>query len=75
MTPITVPVIASFSTDGQIKPIYIRINGVSLKVTKCTAHMTHINPTFQCIVDDFGIAKPVKISYHPSTYSWIVIDC
>lgn len=75
MIPITVPVIASFSTDGQIRPLYIRINGVSLHVMQCTAYMTYTNPTFDCVVDDSGIAKPVKISYHPSTKTWIVVNC
>lgn len=75
MIPITIPVIASFSTNGTIQPLYIRINGTSLKVVQCTAHLNNINPTFDCIVDDSGIAKPVKISYHPSTRTWLVINC
>jgi len=75
MISTTVPVIASFTMDGKIKPLYIRINGVPLHVMQCTAHMSYINPTFDCVVDDFGIAKPIKISYHPSTHTWLVINC
>lgn len=72
--PSTVPVIASFSTNGTIRPLYVRINGVSLKIIQCTSHMNHIHPTFDCIVDDYGIAKNIKISYNPSTHSWLVIN-
>lgn len=75
MTPITVPVIATFSTLGDIKPLYVRINGVSLKVLQCTSHMDHINPTFDCVVDDNGIAKNVCLSFNKTTYHWIVINC
>lgn len=75
MIPFTVPVIASFSTDGQIKPLYIRINGVSLHVMQCAAHMNYMHPTFECVVDDSGIARPVKISYHHTTRTWLVLNC
>ena len=74
MIPSTVPVIASFSTNGEIRPLYVRINGVSLKVMQCTSHMNYGHPTFDCVVDDFGIAKNIKICYHPTSYSWMVID-
>ena len=74
MIPSTIPVIASFSTDGQIKPLYLRINGESLKVMQCTAHMNYVQPTFDCVVDDYGIAKPVKVSYLHATHTWRVID-
>ena len=75
MIPSTVPVIASFSTDGKIQPLYVRINGVSLKVMQCVSHMEYTVPTFDCIVDDCGIAKPVKLSYHSTTNKWLVINC
>lgn len=26
------------------------------------------------VVDDFGIAKNVRLSYNPSNHSWLVID-
>lgn len=73
--PSTVPVIASFSTDGKIRPLYVRINGVSLKVMQCTPHLNYIHPTFDCVVDDFGIAKNVKLSYSVTTHSWLVVNC
>lgn len=75
MIPSTVPVIASFSTDGKIQPLYVRINGAALKVIQCTAHLEYVHPTFNCVVDDYGIAKKIKLSYNHTTHTWLVIDC
>lgn len=73
--PTTVPVIANFSTNGDIRPIYVRINGISLKVIQCVPHMNYVHPTFDCIVDDSGIAKNIRISYNPSCHVWMVVNC
>ncbi|MGN0352402.1 MAG: hypothetical protein ACI4ES_12185 [Roseburia sp.] len=73
--PVTVPVIANFSTFGEIRPLYVRINGVSLKVMQCTPHMEMMNPTFDCVVDDSGIAKPVRLSYSRNNNTWTVVNC
>lgn len=67
-----VSVIASFDTDGQVKPLYVRINQESLKV-----HSSWIKPSFQgfiefqCKVIDNGCLKPLALSYHKNENVWL----
>lgn len=68
-----VPVIASFDSEGHIKPLYIRLHGESLKV-----HSFWIKPSFtnileySCKVLDGDYLKPVVITYHPAECVWTV---
>lgn len=65
-----VPVIASFTADGTIEPLYIRIDGIPLKVIKCTSESNFVYHNFDCVVDDSGVAKHVKIGYNHSYHIW-----
>lgn len=69
-----IPVIASFSADGQIKPLYVRINGADLKVLQFTMYNPYNIPTFNCIVDDSDVEKHIKISYNLSQHTWFFIQ-
>lgn len=67
-----VSVIASFDTDGHVKPLYVRINQESLKV-----HSSWMKPSFrgflefQCKVIDNGCLKPLTLSYHKNDNVWV----
>ena len=68
-----VSVIASFDTDGHVKPLYIRINEDSLKV-----HSSWLKPSFrgtlefQCKVVDNGCLKPLILTYHKEENVWTI---
>ena len=62
--PITViPVIASFDTDGHIKPLYVRIDGLSLKVHSCW-----LKPSFSGVME----LKPLVLSFHMAEGVWTI---
>ncbi|MCI5504277.1 MAG: hypothetical protein SPI87_01430 [Anaerobutyricum sp.] len=68
---IMVPVIASFDTDGNILPLYVRIRGNSLKVQ--SSHIHHVSPNiieFHCRVIDYNRLKPLALSYYQSEKIW-----
>lgn len=68
-----VSVIASFDTDGHVKPLYVRVNQESLKV-----HSSWMRPSFhgflefQCKVIDNGCLKPLTLSYHKNENVWVI---
>lgn len=68
-----VPVIASFDSEGHVKPLYVRIGGLSLKV-----HSSWLKPSFgsilefHCTVIDGDCLKPLILSYHQMESVWII---
>ena len=68
-----VSVIASFDTDGHVKPLYVRINENSLKVES-----SWLKPSFrgtlefQCKVVDNNCLKPLILTYHQAEYVWTI---
>lgn len=69
-----VPVIASFDSDGHIAPLYVRINGRSLKVDSYWVRATsfHNIITFSCKVIDGDALRPVVVEYHLKECVWVV---
>lgn len=66
-----VPVVASFDAAGQIKPLYVRIDGEPLKIISVKEKPAFMNTrVFQCQVDDQGIAKPLSLTYHFREGAW-----
>lgn len=66
-----VPVISSFDCDGNIFPLYVRIDGQSLKVYNArrvdsTIQIIHFN----CEVMDYDRVKSIKLSYHIGDLVW-----
>ncbi len=72
--PVTIlQVIASFSDDGHVKPLYVRINGETCKVASYWVRCQFSNlMDFHCklIVGDF--LQPVVITYHINECIWTV---
>ena len=68
-----VPVIASFDSEGRIAPLYVRINGVPLKVESFWFSSTFHNIVdFKCKVSDNGYLKPLALSFHRNEGMWTV---
>lgn len=66
-----VPVIASFSADGEIKPLYVRLQNMSLKILSyCITDQNLAWMEYRCTVEDQGIRKTVKLSYYLHEPSW-----
>ena len=68
-----VPVIASFDAAGQIKPIYVSINGEVFKIQSC--HCNHNLPNtfeFKCRVIDNDCLKPLTLTYYRSENAWMI---
>lgn len=68
-----VPVIASFDSEGHIAPLYVRINGLSLKIESFWISSTfHNTVDFKCKVSDQGYLKPLSLSFHRDEGMWTV---
>lgn len=69
-TPIQV--LASFSADGQVKPVYLCINGITLKVASAREFLKHGCPIFACEVIDGDTIKCVNVCYHKRDNLWTI---
>lgn len=68
---IIVPVIASFNSDGKIKPIYVRINGDSYKINSSVMYCNFINTIdFNCTLIDGDSIKPLLLTFHRREGMW-----
>lgn len=68
-----VPVIASFDTDGHIRPLYVRILGNSYKVlsqwsNQCFAGIIEFN----CKVEVRGCSTPLLLKYYSREKVWTI---
>ena len=69
-----IPVIASFDSEGHIAPLYIRINGISMKVDSYWIRSTSFQNIldFNCKVIDGEYIRPITIYYHQRECVWTV---
>lgn len=66
-----VSVIASFNPGGDIIPLYVRIDGESLKIhTAYQTDSTYSLLHFNCEVMDYDRVKPIKLTYHIGDHKW-----
>lgn len=66
-----VPVIASFDSEGHVRPLYVRINEVSLKIYSSYEKPSfHGFMEFQCKVIDNNCLKPLILTYHKRENIW-----
>lgn len=66
-----VPVISSFDSEGNITPLYVRINGESFKIynsyqSNSTFQLLH----FKCEVMVHDRVKPLDLMYHVNDHKW-----
>lgn len=70
-----VPVISSFDSKGNIVPLYLRVDGVSLKIYNPFLYeSTYERLTFQCDVLDYNRVKQIRLSYHIEKHLWSVVN-
>lgn len=68
-----VPVIASFDSEGHVKPLYVRIGDLSLKVESSWLKPSFMNcMEFHCRVIDGGCLKPLILTYHQRESTWVI---
>lgn len=66
-----VPVIASFDTEGHIKPIYVRIDDASYKIHSHWVKNNFVNVSeFHCQLVDDDHLRPIVLSYYHSDGIW-----
>ena len=71
---ICVPVIASFSSKGEIKPLYVSVSGVQLKIENFTIENDRdfVWSNFFCVVIDNDIKNRIKLCYHFQEHAWFI---
>ena len=69
-----VPVVASFDTDGHIKPLWVRIGTSPYKVISSwrTNSMYSSIIHFNCKLQDGEYVRPLAISYHQEECLWTI---
>lgn len=68
-----VPVIASFDSEGHVKPLYVRIGELSLKVQSSWMVPSFPNVLeFRCKVIDGEQLKLIILEYHQRECVWII---
>lgn len=67
------PVIASFSKEGKIQPLYIRIDGLSFKIlTFVIRQSTAAGVSFECTVLDENLCKTIYLYYSLHEHAWFL---
>lgn len=70
-----IPAIASFSSKGEIKPLYATVNGSQLKIESYTIHIPSDGQNwihFICSVIDQEIRKEITLQYSITEHAWFV---
>ena len=69
----TIPVIASFDAEGPIAPLYVRVDGVPLKVDSFWVKSSFAHTvTFSCQVQHEDTLLPVLLSYYQTEGVWTI---
>lgn len=67
----SVSVIASFDTQGHVKPLYVRIGDVSLKVANSWISSSRFDVIeYQCQVEDGDYLKQLTLTYYVRETVW-----
>lgn len=68
-----VPVIASFNDEGQIKPLYVGINGERYKVDSYWVRRSFSNQIeFHCKLIIENMLKPIIMTYYLNECIWTI---
>lgn len=68
-----VSVIASFDTEGKVKPLYVRIGTDSYKIATSWLEPGIGNiKTYQCQIEDGNTLKPLKLKHHVQEFMWTI---
>lgn len=68
-----IPVIVSFSTKGDMLPLYIRYEGERYQILSAQ-ELEVIGPIkeFLCIINVYGRKKQIKLTYYPREQIWTI---
>lgn len=65
------PVIASFDSDGHMKPLYVRIDGSSFKIQSSFVKSCYSDILeFSCQIIDREYVKSLSLTYFPHDRVW-----
>lgn len=69
-----VPVIASFDTDGHIKPLYVRILGDSYKIISQWTPVSNFSgiTEYNCKIIVRGFARQILLKYYAREKVWTI---
>lgn len=66
-------VIASFTSKGLMKPIYVRIDGITYQVTSCNKLHENLSiMNFKCTIDNDGFSKTIYPAYPKTEHAWFL---
>lgn len=64
--------VVSFSTDGKMKPLYLCIDGATLKVVSVREIVEYGSPIFVCQVIDNDMLKEIKVYFNKNENIWFI---
>ena len=66
-------VITSFTSKGLMKPIYVRIDGITYQVTSCNKIHENLSiMNFKCTIDNYGFSKTIYLAYPKTEHAWFL---
>ena len=66
-------VIASFTSKGLMKPIYVRIDDITYQVTSCNKLHENLSiMNFKCTIDDDRFSKTIYLAYSKTEHAWFL---
>lgn len=70
---IPVPVIASFSPDGKVRPLYLKWDGESVKILGCKIRREHEWAIlFECVYEQYGLEKNIILYFNLRDHAWFI---
>lgn len=68
-----IPVIASFDAQGNIRPLYARINGLDYKIlSSVSIQATREYVGFECRIEDYGRIKKFELFFSLEARVWFM---
>jgi len=68
-----VPVIASFDTEGHIRPLYVRINNASFRIESYWEKKSYANISeFMCHILDGDCMRAIALTYYHDSQTWTI---
>ena len=65
-----IPVLASFDSAGNVRPIYVRINSEAYKILSCYSQDYGPLTIYTCTVDNHGMQRQLRLTYHDRDRCW-----
>ena len=70
---VPVPVIASFSPEGKVKPLYLKWDGESVEILGYKIRCEHEREiVYECVYEQSGLEKNVILYFNLRDHAWFV---